>query len=71
MKENWEWKKTATSHAAYHVGRSSTEDVFTFKQLAEKALTSEIYEVHNYDNVRYEQSLRQRKEKGSMALKTF
>ena len=34
------------TQAAYRAGRSTTDNVFTFKVLAEKAITSKDYETH-------------------------
>ena len=38
--------KIPITQAAYRAGRSTTEKVFTFKVLAEKAITSKDYETH-------------------------
>ena len=38
--------KIPITQAAYREGRSTTEHVFTFKALAEKAITSSNYEIH-------------------------
>ncbi len=39
-------QKIPISQAAYQSGRSTTELVFTFRTLAEKAITSHNYDVH-------------------------
>jgi len=39
------YSKIPNSQAAYRIGRSTTEQVFTFKCLAEKAITSKSYEI--------------------------
>ena len=38
--------KIPITQAAYRAGRSTTDNVFTFKVLAEKALTKKDYETH-------------------------
>ena len=50
-------EKIPLSQAAYQQGRSTTEQVFTFKVLAEKAITSEDYKINYPVNVRYVKSI--------------
>ena len=48
--------KIPITQAAYRVGRSTTDNVFNFKVLAEKAITSKYYETPS-SNAGYEKSI--------------